>query len=58
MVIAGLIVWAGGFAWFGRLPGDLRVERPGMKVYFPFTSMLLVSAVLTLLANLVQRLMR
>lgn len=36
------------FAWFGRLPGDIRTET----VFFPVTSMLLVSGVLTLLLNL------
>ena len=36
------------FAWFGHLPGDIRTQA----VFFPVTSMLLVSAVLTLLVNL------
>lgn len=36
------------FAWFGRLPGDIRTET----VFFPVTSMLLISGVLTLLLNL------
>jgi hypothetical protein len=31
----------------GRLPGDLRIERPGVRFYFPITSSLLVSAVLS-----------
>ena len=31
----------------GRLPGDLRIERPGLRVYLPITSSLLVSAVLS-----------
>lgn len=31
----------------GRLPGDLRIERPGFQLYLPLTSGLLVSAVLS-----------
>ena len=31
----------------GRLPGDLRIERPGFRLYLPLTSCLVVSAVLS-----------
>jgi len=31
----------------GRLPGDIRIERPGLRVYLPITSCLVVSAVLS-----------
>ena len=41
------------FGWFGHLPGDIRIERDGVYVFVPITSMLLVSVVLTLLLNLV-----
>ena len=27
VIVLGLIVWAGGFAWFGHLPGDIRIEN-------------------------------
>lgn len=36
------------FGWFGKLPGDIRTAT----VFVPLTSMLLVSAVLTLAVNL------
>ncbi|MFN0129642.1 MAG: DUF2905 family protein [Verrucomicrobiales bacterium] len=32
-----------------RLPGDLVIERPGVKIYFPLTSMLILSLLLMLL---------
>ncbi|MDA7088729.1 DUF2905 domain-containing protein [Pseudomonas sp. SA3-5] len=41
--------------WFGRLPGDIRLESPRGRVFIPLTSMLLVSIVLTLLVNLFRR---
>jgi Protein of unknown function (DUF2905) len=58
IVVLGLLVWAGGFSWFGRLPGDIRVERGNVRVYIPWVSMLLISAVLTLLLSVVRYLFR
>ncbi len=64
MVALGLVllllglVWLyapGLLAWFGRLPGDIRIEREGFRFYFPLTSMLLVSLALSLLFNLLWR---
>ena len=43
------------FDWFGKLPGDIRVETESMKVFVPITSMLLVSLVLTLLLSFLNR---
>jgi hypothetical protein len=40
----------------GKLPGDLRIERPGFRFYFPLTTCLVLSAVLSLLAHLFSRL--
>lgn len=55
LVAVGLLVWSGALSWFGRLPGDIRVERPNVRFYAPITSMVLVSVVLSLLAALVRR---
>lgn len=44
-----LLVFPKGLSWFGNLPGDLRSSN----VFFPFTSMLVVSGLLTLILNLV-----
>jgi hypothetical protein len=55
IVVVGLLIWTGGLSWFGRLPGDVRIERPGVRVYFPITSMILVSVVLSLIMALVRR---
>ena len=40
------------FAWFGKLPGDIRIEEENRFVFFPITSMIVVSVVLSLLFNL------
>ena len=46
------------FSWFGHLPGDIRIEREGLRVYIPLASALLLSLFLTLLLNLIQLLRR
>jgi hypothetical protein len=38
----------------GRLPGDIRIQRDGFVFYFPLTSMLIVSAILSLILTLLR----
>jgi len=40
---------------FGRLPGDITYERPGLKIYFPWVSCLVVSVILSLIFYLFKR---
>lgn len=59
LLVALGLVWhyaPGALAWFGRLPGDIRVRREGLSVFIPFTSGLLVSLALSLLLTLLGRL--
>jgi hypothetical protein len=42
----------------GRLPGDVAVERPGFRLYFPLGTSLLISIVLTLALWLFSRFSR
>ena len=55
LVIIGLLAWSGALSWLGRLPGDIRIERETVRIYFPITSMLIVSVVLSLVLSLVRR---
>ncbi|WP_445359915.1 DUF2905 domain-containing protein [Microbulbifer sp. EKSA005] len=64
LIIAGIILVLVGvllhfspglFSWFGRLPGDVRVESGRTRFYFPIVSMIIVSLVLSLLVNLFRR---
>lgn len=52
----GGLVWLGAFSWFGRLPGDLRFGTENVRVYIPFTTMVILSVVLTILLSLLSRL--
>ncbi len=54
-IVVGVVVWAGGLSWFGRLPGDIRIEGEHTRVYIPLVSMLVVSVILTVLLNLIGR---
>ncbi|MGL3710043.1 DUF2905 domain-containing protein [Leptospirillum ferriphilum] len=45
----------GIFSVLGHLPGDIYVDRPGFKFYFPLMTSLLVSVFLSLLFYLVSR---
>jgi DUF2905 family protein len=56
LIVVGLLVWSGGLAWFGRLPGDIRIERDTVRVYIPLVSMLLVSVALSVLLYIARRL--
>jgi membrane protein implicated in regulation of membrane protease activity len=56
LIITGAILLAAGLLWpwlghlgLGRLPGDIAVERPHFRLYFPWVTCLLISVVLTLL---------
>jgi hypothetical protein len=53
----GTLVWLGAFRWFGRLPGDIRIERPGVTVFIPLGSMLVISVLLSLGAAAVRALL-
>ncbi len=50
-----LSIAPGALSWFGKLPGDINIQRGSTRIYIPFTSMLLISVVLTLLVNLLRR---
>lgn len=56
LVVAGAVVLLAGLAWpwisklgLGRLPGDIRFEKGGFGFYFPITTGLILSAVLSIL---------
>jgi hypothetical protein len=56
LIVLGLLFSLGGkLPWFGRLPGDIRVERQNFRFYFPVTTCLFVSVVLTLLFWLLRK---
>lgn len=64
IIIAGFIIVAIGIIiyffsnkinWIGRLPGDIRIERGNFRFYFPITTMIIGSVLLTLIIRIIKR---
>ena len=59
LVVIGALVWLlSGTGLIGRLPGDIRIERPGFTCIFPLASMILLSILLTIVLNVILRMMK
>ena len=59
VILIGAIVYFFGnkLHWIGRLPGDIRIERENFRFYFPLTTMILFSVLLTLIVNLLRKIL-
>jgi hypothetical protein len=62
LIALGLLIALIGLLWpwitrlgLGRLPGDLVIDRPGFKLFAPFTTMIILSIVLSLILWLLRR---
>ena len=62
LVVIGLVLLVAGLLWpwiaksgLGRLPGDIRIAKEGFSFYFPLTSGILVSLVVTILLWIFRR---
>lgn len=57
LVIVGLAIhFSDGIPFLGKLPGDISIERKNFKFYFPVTTSILVSIILTLIFYLIGQL--
>lgn len=58
LVITGLIIYFAGdkLNWFGHLPGDIRIVRENFRFYFPITTMVILSVLLSLIIYLIRKL--
>ena len=64
IIIAGVIIVLLGVLiyffhdrlnWIGRLPGDIRIEKENFRFYFPITTMIVASVLLTLIVNIIKK---
>ncbi len=57
LLLLGLILHyvPGLLSWFGKLPGDIRIESERSRTFIPITSMIILSVLLTILLNLFRR---
>jgi hypothetical protein len=59
LVIGGLIVLVERLGIpMGRLPGDIRIQRGNLTCFFPLATTILLSFVLTVLLNILFRLLK
>ncbi len=58
IILIGILIYFfhDKFGWIGRLPGDIRIERDNFQFYFPITTMILASILLTVIVNIIKRL--
>jgi len=54
-LVGGLLLLVGKVPWLGRLPGDIVIRRDNWSVYFPLTTGIVISVLLTLLFSLLGR---
>jgi hypothetical protein len=57
IVVIGLIIYFfhDKLAWIGHLPGDIRIEKENFRFYFPITTMILFSVLVTVVIGLIRR---
>jgi hypothetical protein len=62
LIIVGIAVLAIGLLWpwlgklpLGRLPGDIIIDRPQLKIYIPITTMVVVSLVVSFILWLLRK---
>jgi hypothetical protein len=62
LIVIGIVIVLVGLFWkqlaglpFFKLPGDIVIDRPGLKVFFPITTMIVISLVVSLLLWLFRR---
>lgn len=55
LVIIGLLITFGGKFGFGRLPGDIFIDRGNFKFFFPVTSSIILSLLLSLIIKIFRK---
>jgi hypothetical protein len=62
LIALGLLIAAVGVLWpwvsklpLGRLPGDILIDRPGFRFFFPFTTLVIISVVISLILMLFRK---
>jgi hypothetical protein len=57
IVVIGLLIYFfhDKLHWIGRLPGDIRVEKPNFRFYFPITTMILLSILISAILWIIRK---
>ena len=59
-IVLGVLTYLFGglFSWFGKLPGDIRIEGDNYFIYAPITSFLLLSVILNIIYHVITEWMK
>lgn len=55
IALVGVVFLLGDRIGLGRLPGDIIIRRENLTIYFPITTMIIISIILTLIFSLFRR---
>lgn len=55
IALVGVVFLLGDRIGLGRLPGDIIIRRENLTIYFPITTMIIISIILTLILSLFRR---
>jgi uncharacterized protein HemY len=58
LIAAGLIIYFAGdkLGWIGHLPGDINIRKENIRIFIPVTTMILFSAVVTIILYILRKL--
>jgi uncharacterized protein HemY len=54
-LVGVLVLIAGKIPWLGKLPGDIFIQKKNFSFYFPLTTSIILSIILTLLLYFIMR---
>ncbi|HEX4375210.1 MAG TPA: DUF2905 domain-containing protein [Puia sp.] len=57
IIIVGIIIYFfhDKLHWIGRLPGDISIEKENFRFYFPITTMILFSILITIIVRIIRK---
>ena len=62
LIIIGAVLLIAGLLWpwlgripLGRLPGDIVINRPNIRIYIPITTMIVISLIISLIMKLFRK---
>ncbi len=57
IVVIGVVIYffSNKLNWIGRLPGDIRIEKENFRFYFPITTMIIASILVSIIIQIIKR---
>jgi len=56
LILVGMLVtFSGKIPWLGKLPGDILIQKKGFSLYFPITTSIIISVVISLVLMLIRK---